>query len=180
VPRGLTSPARHAGGGLVRDVALVLVLFGLGGVAGGLLWRWLWTPFRGTVLDGVWYPQTNSSSFSATGIFVLLGLGLGLVLGVLSALLTDRRELLMLGLVLAASLLAGWVMVSVGSIGMPADPSRVALTAPDRTQLPATLVVRGWSPYGAFPAGALIGLGGVFVGVTRTPEFPSTRGDHAG
>jgi hypothetical protein len=169
--------ARHAEGGLVRDVVLVLLLFGLAGVAGGALWQWLWTPISGTVLGGVWYPATNSSAFSATGLYVLVALGLGLVAGLFAALVADRRELVTLGLVVVGSLLAGWVMLRVGAIGMPADPFDVARTAADGTRLPATLAVTGWSPLVAFPTGALLGLCVMFVGVSRKPvDEPSSVG----
>ncbi len=161
--------ARHASGGLVRDVVLVLLLFGVAGVAGGLLWRWLWTPLRGTVLGGVWYPATNSSPFSATGLYVLIALGVGLLAGVLSALVSDRRELVTLGLVTVGSLLAGWVMLQIGRIGMPADPSVLARSTPDRAELPGTLMVTGRSPFVAFPTGALLGLCVMFVGLSRKP-----------
>jgi hypothetical protein len=180
VPRGLTTGARHAGGGLLRDVLLVLLLFGLGGLVGGALWRWLWTPVRGTAFEGVWYPTTNSSEFSATGLFVLIGLGIGLVLGVLSALVTDRRELLVLGLVVLGSLLATGLMLLVGGLGMPADPTELAATAANGTELPATLTVRGWSPYVAFPTGALVGLCVVFIGVSRKPLEQPHPVDSAG
>ena len=163
------TPARHAGGGLVRDVVLLLVLFGVTGVVGGVLWRWLWSPIRGTVLDGVWYPDTNASPFSATGLYVLIGLGVGLVAGVLGALVTDRRELVTLGLVTVGSLLAAWLMLLVGGLGMPADPSDLARSASDGARLPGTLMVTGWSPFVALPTGALLGLCVVFVGLSRKP-----------
>ena len=166
------TPARHAGGGLVRDVALLLVLLGVAGVAGGLLWRWLWSPIRGTVLDGVWYPDTNASPFSATGLYVLIALGVGMVAGVLGALLTDRRELVTLGLVAAGSLLAGWLMLLIGGVGMPADPVDLARSAADGARLPGTLAVTGWSPLVALPTGALRGLCVVFVGLSRKPAEP--------
>ena len=177
MPRGLTSGARHAGGGAVRDVVLVLVLFGVGGLLCGGLWRWLWTPPRGTVAHGVWFPAVEGSDFAATGLYVLIGLGAGLLLGVLSGLVSDRRELLTLGLVVAGSLLAGWVMLRVGELGMPADPNQLAPRAADGTQLPGTLTITGRSPLAAFPAGALVGLFVVFVGLSRKP-LVGQRGHH--
>ncbi|WP_432478718.1 hypothetical protein [Nocardioides sp. GXQ0305] len=169
--------ARHAGGGLVRDVVLVVLLFALAGVVGGLVWRWIWTPMRGTVLDGVWYPATNSSPFSATGLYVLVALVTGLLAGLIGALVTDRRELVTLVLVAGGSLLAGWVMLQVGAIGMPADPTTLARSADDGTRLPGTLTVTGWSPLVAFPTGALLGLFVVFVGLSRKPaEQPDSVG----
>ncbi len=172
--------ARHARGGVPRDVALVLGLFALGGLGGGLLWRWLWTPFRGTAFQGVWYPQVNSSPFAGTGTYVLVGLGIGVLLGALSAIVADRRELLTLALVLAGSGLAAWIMLGVGKLGMPADPSVVARHVADRTMLPATLTVHGWSPLGALPAGAMIGVFVVFVGITRKPVDQPISADTAG
>ena len=147
----------------------MLLLFGVGGLLCGGLWRWLWTPPRGTVASGVWFPTPEGSDFAATGLYVLVGLGAGLLLGMLIALVTDRRELLTLGLVVAGSLLAGWVMLRVGELGMPADPSRLAPRAADGTRLPGTLTITGWIPLAAFPIGALVGLFGVFVGLSRKP-----------
>ena len=173
----MTPGARHAGGGLLRDVVLVLLLFGLGGLAAGLLWRWLWTPLSGTVFQRVWYPDTNASPFSATGLYVLIALGVGILAGLLSALLTDRRELVVLGLVVAGSVLAAWVMLEVGGFGMPADPNDLAADAANGTRLPGTLTVTGWPPLGAFPAGALLGLCVVFLGLSRKPsEHPHSVG----
>ena len=111
---------------------------------------------------------------------MLIGLGLGLVLGVLSALVTDRRELLVLGLVVVGSLLAAWLMLLVGGLGMPADPTALAATTANRTELPSTLTVRGWSPYVAFPTGALVGLCVVFIGVSRKPADQPHPVDSAG
>ena len=176
----MTTQARHAGGGLVRDVLLVLIAFAVGGAVGGGLWRWLWTPLSGTVLDGTWFPATNSSTFSATGLYVLIGLGLGVVLGVLSGLVTDRRELVTLVLVLLGSLLAAWVMFALGRIGMPADPTRLARTAPDGTRLPGTLTVTGWTPFVGWPTGALLGLFVVFIGLSRKPADQHSSFDAAG
>ena len=175
MPGGLTTRARHAGGGLVRDVLLVLVASVVCGAVGGALWRWLWTPLRGTVLEGTWFPDTNASEFSATGLFVLLGLGLGLLLGVLCGLVTDRREVVVLVLVVAGSLLAAAVMFAIGRIGMPADPARVARSAADGTRLAGTLTVRGWTPFLGWPTGSLLGLFVVFMGLSRKPldQHPS-------
>ena len=172
MPDQLIEPARHAtGSGWLRDGLLVLGLFGVGGVAAGLVWRWLWTPTRGIVLDGTWYAEGESvgTAFSGTGLYVLVALAAGLLLGVLSGLLADRRELLTLALVVVGSLLAGWVMVLVGTVGVPPDPQPLAAGSPDRARLPGTLEVTGWSPYVAFPSGALAGLCAVFVGLSRKP-----------
>lgn len=156
------------------------LVFALGGAVGGVLWRWLWTPLHGTVLDGTWYPATNASEFSATGIYVLLGLGLGLLLGAFSALVTDRRELVTLGFVVAGSLLAAGAMLAIGRLGMPADPSRLARTAADGTQLPGTLRVTGWTPVVAWPTGALVGLFVVFIGLSRKRADQQSSVDTAG
>ena len=176
MPEQLIPAARHATGrGWLRDAGLVLAIFALGGVVAGLAWRWLWTPTSGVVVDGVWVADGEGvrEAFSGTGLYVLVGLAAGVCLGVLSALLADRQELVTLALVVVGSVLAGWLMLRVGTIGLPPDPQPLAAAAADRTRLPGTLEVTGWSPFVALPSGALAGLCVVFVGLSRKPpEVP--------
>lgn len=179
----LTSSARHAQkGAWVRDVVVVLLLFAVGGVVAGLVWHWLWTPPSGLVVDGVWYPDEAglAVSFGGTGLYVVVGATAGLVLGVASALLADRRELLTLGLVVLGSVLAAWLMREVGTIDVPPNPQALAPGAEDYARLPGTLEVTGASPWVALPSGALAGLCAIFVGLSRKPVDDAPADDHAG
>ena len=74
------------------------------------------------------------------------------------------------GGVVVGSVLAGWVMYRVGVALAPPDPGPLARTARAGTRLPGTLKVSGASPFLALPAGALIGLIIVFVGLARHRE----------
>jgi hypothetical protein len=64
-------------------------------------------------------------------------------------------------------------MLQVGSALAPPDPAVLARTAPDGTRLPGTVEVSGNWPLGAFPAGALLGVAVIYIGLT------STRRSHA-
>ena len=64
------------------------------------------------------------------------------------------------------SLLGAWLMLVVGTTLGPPDPATAARTADDGTRVPIELAVSGHSPYIALPAGALLGLCLVFIGLS--------------
>ena len=139
---------------MLRDVALVVVGSALLGVACGALWELWWAPPTGLVLDHVWYPDVDGvrQLFSGTGLYVVIGLAGGVLLGATCAWLFDRVELVTLAAVAAGSVLAGWLMFEVGTALAPPDPAAAASTAP-ATELPGTLEVEGDGAFVAFPAG---------------------------
>ena len=155
---------------VLRDVALVVVAAALLGVVCGAVWELWWTPPTGLVLDHVWYPDVDGvrQLFSGTGLYVLIGLGGGVLLGATCAWLFDRAELVTLAAVAAGSVLAAWLMFEVGTALAPPDPAEAASTAPDYTELPGTLEVEGDGAFVAFPAGAMTGITVVFIGLTPT------------
>lgn len=167
-----TTPQRHHASTwwVLREVALVLAAGALLGVVGGFLWELWWTPPTGLVLDHAWYPDGEGvrQLFSGTGLYVVIGLAGGVLLGAGSAWLFDRVELATLAAVLAGSVLAGWLMFQVGTALAPPDPERAASTSPDYTELPGSLEVEGNGPFVAFPAGAMTGITVVFIGLTPT------------
>lgn len=166
-----SAPRSHLSWGRVtRDVLLVLVLAAVTGVVCGALWEMWWTPPSGLVLDGVWYPDDEGvrQLFSGTGLYVVIALVGGVLLGASCAWLFDRVELATLAAVTVGSALAAWLMLQVGTALAPADPTPVAAESVDYTELPGTLVVEGDSAYVAFPAGALTGVTIVFIGLTPT------------
>lgn len=146
---------------------LVVAVFAAGGALAGVVWEWIWTPPSGVVIEHRYLLDGEGlrSDFSGTALYVLVAAVTGLLLGVLVAVRTDRSELLTLGAVVVGSVLAGWLMLQVGTAVDPPDPGPLAAEAEDLTRLPDELEVAGTSPYVAFPAGALVGLIVVFVGL---------------
>lgn len=155
---------------VLRDVALVVAGAALVGAGCGVLWELWWTPPAGQVLDRVWYPDVDGvrQLFSGTGLYVVIALGGGVLLGAVCAWLFDRVELVTLAAVAAGSVLAAWLMFEVGTAMAPPDPAVAAATADDYTELPGTLGVEGNSAFVAFPAGAMTGITVVFIGLAPT------------
>lgn len=150
---------------LVENLA-VLVAFAAAGAGGGWLWSTLWDPPRGAVQDHQWLYldlPTISRVFSGTALYVAVGLGAGVVLGVLAALVCRVSELATLAVVLVGSVLAGLLAYHVGLVRSPANPRLLALVLPEGTELPGTLQVTGHTPFVAWPLGALLGLGVTYL-----------------
>jgi uncharacterized membrane protein YeaQ/YmgE (transglycosylase-associated protein family) len=153
---------------VVQVVIGIAVLAGAGALA-GVVWEWLWTPSVGVVVDHRVVAQDDAglrNQFSATGWYVVVGTVAGLVAGAVVALFLDRVPLLTLVSVVVGSVLGGWLMIRVGNALGPPDPHHLALAAKDGTHLPAELTVSGRSPWIALPAGALVALALVFIGLS--------------
>ncbi|MGA8255967.1 MAG: hypothetical protein WB767_05260 [Nocardioides sp.] len=146
---------------MLAQALLVVAVFAGVGAACGWLWFTVWTPPSGGVQDGVWLYEDFASIgdvFDATALYVVVGVGVGALLGVLTAVLVRRAELLMLVAVLAGSALAAWLSYRVGLHLSAPDPTTLAAGLPDGTQLDGNLELPGRSPFIAWPLGALVGL----------------------
>ncbi|HEX6148258.1 hypothetical protein [Nocardioides sp.] len=179
MPAGLTEadqPTRHLSAWwVVRDVLVVLAACAAAGALAGVVWEAWWTPPVGVVRDQAWYLDFFQSRdlFSATALYVVVGVVGGLLVGAASAFFVDRVELLTLATVVVGSLLAGWLMLQVGSALAPPDPHALARTAAEDTRLPGTLEVSGTWPRGAFPAGAMLGVAAIYIGLTASRRSPT-------
>ena len=154
-------------GRVIVRLVLVLVTFVVVGAVAGVVWEWVWTPPTGVSVEGEWYLDAEGvqDDFSGTGLYVLVAVVTGAVLGLASALSAPSHELVTLAVVAAGSLAAGWVMAFIGSALGPPDPRPLAERLDDYTAVPADLRVVGTAPYAAFPAGALTALTACFVGL---------------
>jgi len=151
------------------QLALAVAILAVAGVVAGVVWHWAWTPPSGAVVDHRWVAEDEASlrgQFSGTGWYVVVGSVAGLVAGALAALLLDRTPLLTLLGVVLGSVLGAWLMYLVGVALGPSDPAELARTAKDGTHLPAALSVSGASPFIALPAGALVAVALVFLGLS--------------
>ena len=146
---------------LVVENAAVVLVFALAGLAGGWVWSELWDPPLGAVQDREWLYLDFAmvgTVFSGTGLYVVVGLVGGTVLGVVAALVARTSELVTLAAVVLGSVVAGYLAHQVGVQRSPTDPRLLALVVPDGTELPGRLEVTGSSPFVAWPLGSLVGL----------------------
>ena len=172
MPEQLTDQPATRSGRVVPaliQAGIIVMVFVVAGAVAGVVWEWLWTPPVGVVVNHKWAMGLASlrAEFSATGVYVVVASIAGLLVGVLCGLFLDRAELVTLAAVVVGAVLAGWVMVHVGQALGPTDPRELAKTAAEGTRLPSDLRIAGKSPYVAFPAGAILGLTVVLLGLTR-------------
>jgi hypothetical protein len=151
--------------GSVPFVAVVLATYVLVGLGAGWVWHELWQPAEGVVVQHQWYATGAGlrEDFSGTGLYVLIATGAGLALGVLFAILGGSRPVVTLVACLVGSVLAGWLMLTVGEWLGPADPQALAKDLDDGASLPSALRVSGFSPLLAFSLGTLGALALVFT-----------------
>jgi hypothetical protein len=170
------------------QAAVVVVLYAVTGLLSGWLWYHLWDQPDGVVSGGQWFTSEAGlrADFAGVAWYVSIGVLAGLVLGVLSAWLLARSELVTLAAVLVGSVVAAYLMLRLGQHLGPADPHDLAKTAADGTRLRGALRVDSWPPRAAFPFGALVGLSVVFTAsVARSPSPPgrldsaSSKGTHS-
>ena len=147
-------------------------IFAAVGAAAGWLWYKLWDAPSGVVAGGAWYTGEAGlrDDFQGVAWYVTLAFVAGLLLGVLTAWLFDRSELVTLAAVIVGSALAAYLMLRVGTHLSPADPHELAKTAQDGDKLKGALRVSSWPPRGAFTFGGLLGLAVVYaVSIGRAP-----------
>ncbi len=150
-----------------------VALFAAAGAGAGWLWYKLWDVPSGVASGGQWYTSEAGlrDDFQGVAWYVALSLVAGLLLGMLTAWMFDRSELVTLVAVVAGSALAAYLMLRVGTHLSPPDPHQLAKTAEDGQKLKGTLRVGSWTPRGSFTFGALIGLALVYaVSIGRAPS----------
>ena len=155
------NPADGAGRRSAHDAtaARVVAVFVLAGALAGWLWETLWTPPTGFASGGAFYLDGPGlrADFSGTGLFVLVGLGVGVMLGAGCAFIRHDARVVFAA-VLIGSVVAALACAWVGHWLGPADPVALAATLPDRTPMVADLHVVGDAPYLAWPVGAICGF----------------------
>ncbi|MFX4295234.1 ABC transporter permease [Streptomyces bohaiensis] len=181
-----TGPPPKAGPGLradLRDALLVLVGSALvGGAAVGLLWYWL-APSVALVSNGeALFPRNSEGegAVAADGTFLLAGIGVGVVLGVVTQLLRRRGGVpLVLGLAVGSALgaLLAW------RLGILLEPPRSEIVERGRELEPGGVIdapreLTAWTALLGLPFGALAGHAACFA--AWGPRDPQPRlGAHA-
>lgn len=159
---------------LVGQAIAVVAVFAVAGVVAGVVWFQLWSPASGVVSDGQWFTDEDGlrDAFSGTGLYVVVAVVVGFLVGAVTAFLFDRSELVTLVATLAGGALAGLVMLRLGLHWSPADPEVLARTAEDGTRLRSNLEVDLPHAWLAFPGAALVGLAVVFLTTTKRRPAP--------
>lgn len=161
---------------MTRWGAGVVAAFLVAGALCGWLWELVWDTPSGVVVNGSWFPDPwdagQRAAFSATGWYVTIAAGAGLVLGALAGLRSRGRELETLVAVVVGSAAAAAVMYAVGVWLGPPDPQSLAADLPDGRRLPGSLGVSGLPSYAAFSFGALLALAVLYLTVARRPSEP--------
>ncbi|WP_435769394.1 hypothetical protein [Nocardioides sp. SYSU DS0651] len=192
---------------MTRVIAVPLALAGaLGALGGWLWWRW-WAPaptgrIYETAQGPLWLPTPFdpgvARDFGGTATYVLLGIGLGLVLGVVTALLSRDRAIAGVVVVALAGVVGAVVMFFVGVSQSPPDPQEKVGQVDIGTRLPGHLhvaqgvvslpgfvadvlhdddgVVEVPTPYLVWPVGGLLGYLVVMLALSgrwERPEQPS-------
>lgn len=162
---------------IARQFILVVLVLVLTGVVAGVVWEWLWSAPVGSVVDGTWVAQDEQNlreSFSGTGWYVVIAGVAGIAGGAIAALVLDRSPLATLAGVAVGSVLGGLAMYAVGVWLGPPDPVEIARSAGEGARLPAALGVSGVTPFLAMPAGALVALTVVFLGLAARDRAVSS------
>ncbi|WP_457205611.1 hypothetical protein [Nocardioides sp. P5_C9_2] len=155
----------------VSRVAVVLATFAVVGAIAGVVWEWVWTPPLGIVYRGEWLfePAGPDYAFSGTGWYVVIALAAGLLTALILGWVLVSGEVTTLVAAVVGSVLAGWLMFTVGHTLGPPDPRPLAAAKDDLTRLPSDLRVVTSDPdaasysltssaFTAFPMGTAVGL----------------------
>jgi len=173
---------------LVVPVVLGVVL----GALGGWLWWTWWGPApNGKIYDTAagkaWYPDPFdpgiTREFSGTATYVVIAFALALLLGLVGGWIArDQAVLGVLGVLVGAGL-GVLVMTLLGESFSPADPTTLLAAHQVGDALPGHLAVSGWTPYLAWPVGAMFAYlvlmvslnpaGGTASDRSPRPEQPS-------
>jgi hypothetical protein len=150
---------------LVLDAVSILIGSVVVGVAAGFVWERLWTPPSGLALQGKWGLDGEGlpHEFSGTGLYALVAIVAGLLLGSVVALVVNRDEVVTLAAVVVGAALAGALMWVVGTALGPADPHTLAKAADDFEPIVSDLRVHGIGVFVAFPLGATLASAAMFL-----------------
>jgi DivIVA domain-containing protein len=178
-------PGLFASGSPMRTVVVVLLAYAVLGAVAGFVWEKVWTPPGQIIAQHQVFFDSYASLrrvFTGTGLYVLVGAAAGALASLVVALLARGRELLTLALVIVGSAIAAAVMLKVGTMLGPGDPTSIARHTTQRTPVPGALTVQGktlWgvkSPYLIWPMSSLLVLALVFFAWPAS-HLPHRHGD---
>ena len=170
------APARRSDGALA-DIAWVLGYFAVAGAVAGLVWWKVATPayFTRTSDNAVMLQGELGQRVQGDGWFVVVGLVLALLGGVVLTRWRNRHPLLVVVVGYAASLAGGLLALALGrtlghqDVAALAKSTAVGSRFPDSLDVISTLVVVAW------PIGFLIGSMVVIWGTKAATREPGVQ-----
>jgi hypothetical protein len=149
----------RSGRSLRGDVAVVIGILLLLGLAGGVLWWLLVDPaaYTKTRDGGVMSEAALRRQFSADGVYAAIATVTGLVTGLVLTWWRSRDPLLTSLLLVLGAVLAAVVMALTGHLLGPGDPATALREAKVGAQVPLRLEVDTFSVYLVWPIAVLAG-----------------------
>lgn len=168
---------------LTRDAAIVIGWFLVLGLLAAVLW-WQVTPlaeFTRTTSSAQMDEEQLGRQVAADGWYLTIAAVGGLVSGITLLSVRRRDPVAMVLLVAAGSLLAGWLMLRVGHLLGPSDPTAALRHARVGAKVPVPLAIQAQGVFWIWPVTTLLGAVGVIWGTDepRSPR-PSGEGSPAG
>lgn len=149
---------------------IVLGAFLVAGAAAGWVWHAIWAPApeASGFIIATGEPAFPAESYiRATGLYVLLAVAVGALLGAVLAFVLDHDEVVTLVAVLVGALAGGHVMAYVGNWLGPADPPTKVTSTEQLAGVVAALHVESAVIWTVMPTAAVAGVLGVFITFTR-------------
>jgi hypothetical protein len=149
----------RSGRSLRGDVAVVIGILLLLGLAGGVLWWLLVDPaaYTKTRDGGVMSEAALRRQFSADGVYAAIAAVTGLVTGLVLTWWRSRDPLLTSLLLVLGAVLAAVVMALTGHLLGPGDPATALREAKVGAQVPLRLEVDTFTVYLVWPIAVLAG-----------------------
>jgi hypothetical protein len=158
-PTDDASGAPRSRGRLRGDGAVVIGIFLVLGLVGGVLWWLLVDPaaYTKTRDGGVMSEAALRRQFSADGVYAVIAAVTGLVTGLVVTWWRSRDPLLTSVLLVLGAALAAAVMALTGYLLGPGDPATALREARPGAQVPLRLEVDTFSVYLVWPVAVLAG-----------------------
>lgn len=182
--------------GAAVQAVVFMAVFALSGALAGFVWERVWDAPVGVAFQDQWFlePAGPDYSFSGTGWYVIVALVAGALTTIVLAWWWPRHEVMSLAAIVVGSMLAGWVMFTMGHALGPPDPQLLAAGKEDLTAIPSDLTLAGVdgrprlfrldsSAMAAFPIGAMLASIYVFLVDRRhrsTRRVPEAKTPSAG
>jgi hypothetical protein len=168
----------RSGGSLRGDAAVVIAIFLVLGLAGGVLWWLLVDPaaYTKTRDGGVMSEAALRRQFSADGVYAVIAAVTGLVTGLVLTWWRSRDPLLTSLLLVLGAALAAAVMALIGHLLGPGDPAAALREAKVGAQVPVRLEVDTFSVYLVWPVAVLAGALVVLLNSAGPTTSEAARG----